>query len=326
MADIYVPKYSMHGVEGFLTPSLDFIETKGMRVLSTLDSDRAPILVDGKQGYIDHALKLVIKPIYDTAYPFDNGYAEVSLGGACGIIDVTGREVIPLQYDAAFVWDSPQGRLFGTVQKRILSVQDKALTCLFSSAVDSEWEVYCPNDGAYALLILKKEGAYRLVNLQGEEVLCLPTSIREVVGYFCGGLLFAQNEAGLWGALDLKGETVLDFCYEDVGRFPLDCDGWCVQRNGKWGLVNVAGKTEIDFLYDTLMPAEDGLLFACQEERWGLLSRSGRVVFPFVKTSFGHAPYPDGPFIRLDLPELKQTQFFSYANLTEPYKILPNDF
>lgn len=164
------------------------------------------------------------------------------------------------------------------------------------------------------------------MNLQGEEVLRLPASIRDVVGYFWGGLLFAQNEAGLWGALDMKGETALDFCYEDVGRFPIGNDGWCVQRNGKWGLINVAGKTEIDFLYDALMPAEDGLLFACQEGRRGLLSQSGEVVFPFVETSFGHAPYPDGPYIRLDVPELKQTQFFSYANLTEPYKVLPNDF
>lgn len=133
MADIYVPKYSMNGVWGFLTPSLDFVETKGMRVLSTLDSDRAPVLVNGKQGYIDHELELVIEPIYDTAYPFDNGYAEVSRGGACGIIDVTGREVIPLRYNAAFVWDSPQGRLFGAVQKGMLSVLDEALTCLFFS-------------------------------------------------------------------------------------------------------------------------------------------------------------------------------------------------
>ena len=41
MNTIHIPDYSMGGSWGFLTPSLDFIKTNDVRVISTLSSNCA---------------------------------------------------------------------------------------------------------------------------------------------------------------------------------------------------------------------------------------------------------------------------------------------
>ncbi len=325
MNTIYIPDYSMCESWGFLTPSLDFIKTDDVRVISTLSSNRALVVKCEKYGYVNQGLHIAIEPIYDFAHPFFGRYAEVEHASLMGIIDLTGREVIPLAYDATFIWDTPLGVLFGAVRKNTLTVFDESLSCLFSTTVDSPWDIYCPNNGAYFLFIIKKDGIFRWMTFLGKEILAFPR-IQEVTGFFCGGLWFVKDVKNHWGALNLTGECALDFSYESVGRFPIGEDAWCVCRNGKWGIINVTGNVEVDFMYDRLTPEEEGLILASQNDKWGLISRSGHVVFPFVKTDFGHAPRARGAFLCLDLPERHQTHFFLYSNITEPYKILENDF
>jgi hypothetical protein len=74
---------------------------------------RARTQVDGKVGYIDRKLRLVIPPRYDWGFPFERGKAVVCIGctekpdggehrlvegGMWGAVDRTGREIVPLQY------------------------------------------------------------------------------------------------------------------------------------------------------------------------------------------------------------------------------------
>jgi hypothetical protein len=73
---------------------------------------RARTQVDGKTGYIDRKLRVVIPPRYDWGFPFEHGKAVVCSGcalkpdgehrlvegGMWGIVDRSGREIVPLQY------------------------------------------------------------------------------------------------------------------------------------------------------------------------------------------------------------------------------------
>lgn len=52
-----------------------------------------------KYGYADESGKIVIKPKYTRAYPFQNGKAKVSNGNKWGYIDENGKAVIPIVYD-----------------------------------------------------------------------------------------------------------------------------------------------------------------------------------------------------------------------------------
>src|SRR5262245_58232100 len=55
----------------------------------------------GKFGYIDESGRVVIKPQFDSAYPFSEGLAAVQVGNKAGFIDESGQIVIPLQYHFA---------------------------------------------------------------------------------------------------------------------------------------------------------------------------------------------------------------------------------
>ena len=74
---------------------------------------RARTQVDGKIGYIDQWLRVVIPPRYDWGFPFERGKAVVCSGcapkpdggehrivegGMWGAVDRNGREIVPLQY------------------------------------------------------------------------------------------------------------------------------------------------------------------------------------------------------------------------------------
>ena len=74
---------------------------------------RARTQVDGKIGYIDRKLRVVIPPRYDWGFPFEDGKAVVCSGctqkpvggeqwimegGRWGAVDRNGREIVPLQY------------------------------------------------------------------------------------------------------------------------------------------------------------------------------------------------------------------------------------
>ena len=74
--------------------------------------ERARTQVDGKIGYIDRKLRVVIAPRYDWGFPFEGGKAVVCSGcaqksngehwfvegGMWGVVDRNGREIVPLQY------------------------------------------------------------------------------------------------------------------------------------------------------------------------------------------------------------------------------------
>ena len=75
--------------------------------------NRARTQVDGKIGYIDRKLRVVIPPRYDWGFPLEHGSAVVCIGceqkpvgreywlvegGMWGAVDRNGREIVPLQY------------------------------------------------------------------------------------------------------------------------------------------------------------------------------------------------------------------------------------
>ena len=58
----------------------------------------------GKVGFVDQQGNEVVKCIYDSAMPFNNGSAIVTKGGKSGLIDATGKVVLPLKYTQISKW------------------------------------------------------------------------------------------------------------------------------------------------------------------------------------------------------------------------------
>jgi len=69
-------------------------------------SDRLAIQQNGKWGYIDRAGAVVVKPQFDFAHDFAEGFAVVERNGKYGIINQHGEFVIPLELGYAFPFSS----------------------------------------------------------------------------------------------------------------------------------------------------------------------------------------------------------------------------
>jgi len=79
-------------------PYADEVDYNGKRIF--LDEEGLGIIeIEGKYGYIDKDKNLVIKAMYDDAYPFCNGDAPVKMNGKWGLIDKKGKYIIDPEYD-----------------------------------------------------------------------------------------------------------------------------------------------------------------------------------------------------------------------------------
>lgn len=74
----------------------------------TIQAQDLKIHVDkkGKVGFADSNGNVVIKCVYESAYPFSDGYAIVTKSGKSGIIDASGKVVLPLKYNSINPWNN----------------------------------------------------------------------------------------------------------------------------------------------------------------------------------------------------------------------------
>jgi hypothetical protein len=85
-----------------------FVDRRGNVLDERFDNARdfseglAPVLKNGKWGYIDKSGRLVIEPRFDNAQPFSEGRGLVKEGDLYGFIDERGELVIPAKFKDAF--------------------------------------------------------------------------------------------------------------------------------------------------------------------------------------------------------------------------------
>ena len=71
----------------------------------SFEEDSAPIIKNGKYGFIDRKGKMKIEPQYDLQIAFVEGLASVDKNGKSGYINTAGEVVIPFIYDITYPFD-----------------------------------------------------------------------------------------------------------------------------------------------------------------------------------------------------------------------------
>ena len=84
-------------------PNGDFIiyPSRSMSWGKGFSGGLAKVTVDGKNGFIDSAGNLVVKPQFDDAGSFEEGLAPVELNDKWGYVNKKGKIVVPLKFDWA---------------------------------------------------------------------------------------------------------------------------------------------------------------------------------------------------------------------------------
>lgn len=101
-----------HGLALVRGEKSGFINTKGELVISFQASgyseygeftgELAPVVKDGRIGYMNTSGKMIIPPLYEMGQQFYEGLASVKRNGSYGYIDLSGNEAVKPQFEYAF--------------------------------------------------------------------------------------------------------------------------------------------------------------------------------------------------------------------------------
>ena len=200
-----------------------------------LREGRADRYENGKWGYVDRKMRVVIPYIYDQASRFRDGRACVGVGESenrkYGCIDREGNVVIPLVYDEpVFFWDD----IASVTRNGKCGTIDKDGNELLPIIYDYVGPRHPENGG----LVMVRQGDWRgFVRLNGDVV--IPIAYEDAETFFSHDMVRVKLY-GKWGYLDRKGDVVIPIIYDEAGNFmngkaevQMDAERYHIDVNGR---------------------------------------------------------------------------------------------
>lgn len=195
-----------------------------------------------RYGYANGSGYMVIKPKYDDARMFCEGFAAVMRDGKWGFIEPSGRQLTKLKYD--FVEDFYRntavvriGSLWGAIDtkgKEVVPVKFDSKEALGELLVITA-PVPFESDGKWGF--------------RGKENVTIIAPYYEEARQF-SGTRAAVKRRGLWGFIDMTGKAVIPPVYQEVGDFK---DGKAaVKSKGRWGLIDTHGNELVPARFDSV--------------------------------------------------------------------------
>ena len=127
------------------------------------------------------------------------------------------------------------------------------------------------------VLRFETTSSYAIYDKQGQIIKEL-FDVYDVAHEYSDGLLVMRNAGGLFGAIDVNGNTVLDFTYEELGQ---PNEGLIpFMRYGTWGYIDYNGNEVIERKYESAGRFNDGLAIVRLDRTFGVIDTSGEIVIP----------------------------------------------
>ncbi|RRD63004.1 WG repeat-containing protein, partial [Fretibacterium sp. OH1220_COT-178] len=216
------------------------------------------------EGYVDLTGKVVVPPRYQSVSGIKDGFGVVKSGDLYGIIDEKGQTVLPIMYErfiyifGANLFGVKSGDKWGYVNGRNEAITD------FVFDEPSMWDD-CPRGTCVAVL----NGKSGLLDGRGRWV--LPASYDAIYGVVRGEAednpRIGVCRDGKVGFVDLQGNTVIDFLFENPIRH---VSGWTDCYQFSEGLASV--------LLSDSKPMEDV---------FGVIDETGKLLFRFSEAPRG---------------------------------------
>lgn len=251
-------------------------------------SERYPIILNDKWGYIDFNGKIVIQPQYIEANPFSEDFAFVKIGEIYdhnvlikdrGFININGDFVSHSEYQK--VGSLRNGRI--RVKKTGAGIFTNSSWGFVDSTFREIIEPIYTDVGNFSeglawvrlrerFLIFTVSDKYGYINKKGEVTIPLQY---EKAGEFSEGLANITIE-GKKGFIDKTGNIVINPRFESVGFFSESLAR--VRYKGKWGYINNQDSLVISFNYDRAFSFSDGLALVEHSGKWVFIDCSGKIV------------------------------------------------
>lgn len=249
-------------------------------------SDRFPILVDGKYGYIDRTGKVVIKPQFDTAENFSCGLALVKVESSYRYIDATGNFAFGGRFEKAVGYSE------GTASVLIRGYFGGTASVLAHDSLGGRggWGVIDKTGkilrSRFGGPIVFSEGLawFGVVDLGSAAI---DHSGDTVIKPMAAATArpFSEGLAQVWfgrriGFLDRAGHVVISPQLDWAADFHEGLAYFMNEGNppDRWGYINKTGKVVIKPQFEKAGDFSEGLAPVKIDGKWGYINRAGRVV------------------------------------------------
>ena len=258
-----------------------------LKPLKDLEELLIPSEKKGKWGYVNHAGKMVIKPVFEVAGPFEavtspDGttmeVARIKANGSWGYITRENVYLIEPVHDTISVFDQyatviaesgPFKTLIGVRSAISPRLGVPVLVCNFLQMNLSEIGEFSENGLAFAA----KSGKYGMLNTKGEWA--IPCQYESLDLNPHGGYQVVLG--GKMGILKADGTILVEPQYDGISWEPA-LDAYLVQKDGGMGLVSEDGNRIAPPVYISIEPLGMEAFIVRKNERYGLLGRDGRIL------------------------------------------------
>lgn len=182
--------------------------------------DEGMQIIDEKYNYLEY--------LYDDYFLVSNEKAKL------GIIDNKDQQKLEIKYDSIQKIQDTQMLQATITESSAIEVFDKKL-----KSICEMQNAKIENNGEYIKIYNEQEVRY--FDKQGNEL----TNIQ----VYSNNKLFAKNQNGKWGFVDINGQKVVDYIYDKVTEF--NKYGFAgIKKDGKWGSIDEQGNILIEPTYE----------------------------------------------------------------------------
>lgn len=256
------------------------------------------IVISDKFGFINQKNELVIPPVYDFANRFYNGFSLAMKNGKWGYLDKDGIAITAFKYK--------EGRNFS--EGRAAVAQNMAPTNIedydrsgdeFSISIGSgyDWGFIDENGNEITPIKYRFDASFNngiavidyccgefydaIINKNGTEIISkFFTPNHPVFSEEYGTIMSYDDEE--WKLINKWGETVLN-CeeYLSLGRVS---EGifYARNENEKYGFLDLTGRVIIPFIYDDAGDFSNNLAPVLKNDKWGFIDRNNNEIIPFT--------------------------------------------
>lgn len=230
-----------------------------------------------KVGFMNTKGKVLLKPIYDIASDFYDGYANIIKDSIYGYIDKSGSEILFRQYEETYFYYGNTGIAKKNGKFGLIDRSGKPFTEFSYRMID-----FFGFNNFRGLLSVDE---HHILDNKGT-IINRGLDFKIVSSYFSAdSLLIYENKInnnGLKGLAKMGNIKLTEAIYDQIYMID-DKDLLVVVKDRKYGFINMLGKEVIPLVYDEVgFNINDNLIPVKQKSKWGFVNRQNEIVIPLT--------------------------------------------
>lgn len=238
-----------------------------------------PFISDERIGFVNEAGKIVIKPEFDEALPFSEGFAAVCVDGKYNFMNEKG--LYPFT-------DLPKSLcMVNFFHNKFAVIGENSNGKIMFGYMDTKGKIIIPCQYKEAnsfksgmAVVMNFDNKYGVITDEG--LIALPFDYQCIApGFSEDKLITRKDEQSSWTVLDTKFKEA--FSVADIDFLDSFSGGMAILvKNGKYGFVDEKGNPVIENKYAYAWPFSEGLASVSSDEGCGYINTSGDVIIPLT--------------------------------------------